>query len=165
MSDKIKNQEAQGVGLGNHEKLYIELENELSLLKKNSETTNGILNQQDYKLVELEANVDETTYQIASSKWLLNLLNHTFGKIYRKLFRYPKKQLNNQQDNPVIQQIPIDNGNSITDIISDIKSIHKTNNIILTNQNNRLDKIDHSITQNNQHILDNNKKIKDLINS
>ena len=65
---------------------------ELENVKTNSINISNKLSIQSNTLENVSKNLDDVAYETEVSKWQLNYIESTFGKLYRKLHNYPIKE-------------------------------------------------------------------------
>ena len=65
---------------------------ELENVKSNSINISNKLSTQTDALENISKNLDDVAYETEVSKWQLNYIESTFGKLYRKLHNYPIRE-------------------------------------------------------------------------
>ena len=142
-----------------------EINKEIAVLKENSLKNADIISNQSDKLGQIDYNNKVIDHNVKLSKWLLNLIDSTFGKIYQKLHSIPKKEKNlsntqlniNSLNRNLISNINHSSDSVINDL-EEIKLIHKAmgeeidkQNIALENINDKTDTISDNLEDNIRH--------------
>jgi hypothetical protein len=145
------------------EQYWKDIEKEISILKENSLKNADIVSHQSDKINQIDYNNKIIDHNVKLSKWLLNLVDSTFGKIYQKLNAVPKKEKKIKLDlhikkNSLNQNINYPIVNSQYNVINDlkeIKSIHNAMGEEIDKQNCALENINDK-TENISDNLENN---------
>lgn len=165
-------------------KLLNDIIKELDKTKHNSIEISNKLHCQAENIEKIQDNLDEISHQADVSKWQLNYIESTFGKIYRKIHNYPIKEnasnfaklLNiktrligvNFLKNNIINEVKeVKEENTLLDtaekLINDIKEINRLNNNEISKHNIILD-YNNQMTENSSYKISNNtKKINKLL--
>ena len=142
-----------------------EINREIAVLKENSLKNADVVSNQSDKLDQIDYNNKIIDHNVKLSKWLLNLIDSTFGKIYQKIHSMPKKEKNVLKSSSNINSLnrySTSDKNSISEsVINDleeIKSIHKAigneidkQNLALENINNKTNDISDNLENNIRH--------------
>ena len=76
--------------LSNKSKEYLKnIEKELNILKENSLINAEEVNKQSEIISKINNDAEDINYNVKLSKWYLNLIDSTFGRIYEKLNKLP----------------------------------------------------------------------------
>jgi len=150
-------------------KYWEDIKKELAILKEKSLKNANIVSEQSDKLGQIDYNNKIIDHNVKLSKWLLNLIDSTFGKIYQKINSVPKKEkkskdysLQTKVKSKSLSPIPNKFNNSPeSDIINDleeIKLIHNAmgeeidnQNMVLENINNKSENISDNLESNIRH--------------
>ncbi len=73
-------------------KILDEIIKELEKVKNQSIDASVELSKQTEGLNNITANLENVSYQSEVSKWQLNYIDSTFGKLYKKINNYPLKE-------------------------------------------------------------------------
>lgn len=114
------------------EQCWKDIEKEINILKENSLKNADIINNQSDKVNQIDYNNKIIDHNVKLSKWLLNLVDSTFGKIYQKLNTVPKKEKKNKLDSHIknsslsqnIKNTIVDLQSNVINDLEEIKSIH-----------------------------------------
>jgi len=114
------------------EQCWKDIEKEINILKENSLKNADIINNQSDKVNQIDYNNKIIDHNVKLSKWLLNLVDSTFGKIYQKLNTVPKKEKKNKLDSHIknsslsqhIKKTIVDLQSNVINDLEEIKSIH-----------------------------------------
>lgn len=168
----------------NCDKLLDEIIKELTIAKTRDIDSLVQLNRQTETINNITKNIEEVAYQSEVSKWQLNYIDSTFGRLYRKVCNYPIKENTisfiklfnlktkilgseiNQNKDFESQKVNNDSEkiDKIDSLLKDIKSISKLNNDEITKQNYMLEYNQELVDSSQTRISKNTRKIKKLLN-
>ena len=149
------------------DKYWKDIEKEISILKDTSLENANLIGQQSEKIIKLDYNTNIIDHNVKLSKWLLNLIDSTFGKLYQKIKKEPIKEKTNKKDislnsNYLPKKYNLNQSNIEKDL-EEIKEIHLAMNSELDKQNDTLEKINIKTDNVSDQLEYNLKKCKKII--
>ena len=149
------------------DKYWEDIKKEVAILKEKSLKNADIVSGQSDKLGQIDYNNKIIDHNVKLSKWLLNLIDSTFGKIYQKIHSVPRKEKKNyilrsssksMSLSPTLTKLNNHPESDILDELEEIKLIHNAmgeeidkQNMVLENINNKTENISDNLENNIRH--------------